>query len=62
MNGDDGMKRKVPHFCEYCEHEIYDKERQMVRCELIKDSYKYKYDSEQRQHCPMDKNSTEVTT
>jgi len=55
------MKGKVPHFCEYCKHEIYDKERQMVRCELIKDSYKYKYDSDQRQHCPIDKNLIEVT-
>ena len=47
---------KAPHFCEYCQYEVYDKERQMVRCSLIEDSYKYEYDSEQRKDCPIDNN------
>ena len=49
---------KAPHFCEYCQYEVYDKERQMVRCSLIADSYKYEYGSEQRKDCPIDDDLT----
>ena len=46
-------RQNIPHFCDYCSNEMYDKNRQMVRCSLIEDSYKFKTSGEQQKHCPL---------